>query len=226
MKLQNKTKFALVIFLIVSTIDIIGVFSQHISIRNFSKPLIIPSLIVYYYFSVKKSNKIYLLGLIFSFLGDVFLLGNGELYFMLGLGAFLVAHLFYIKITTDLIHNKSLQKTVMAAVPFVIFFTILISILKEHLGKLMLPVIIYGMIISIFGMMTTLNYSSKKSKANLYLFLGAIFFIVSDSMLAFNKFYSAKEIFGILIMTTYIVAQFLICKALIKKDSDNAKSSI
>ncbi len=82
---------------------------------------------------------------------------------------------------------------------------------------MLIPVIIYGIVISTFGIVATLNYISNKTKANLWLFFGALFFIVSDSILAINKFYNPKEIFDFLIMLTYIIAQFLICKSMIGK---------
>ena len=58
-----------------------------------------------------------------------------------------------------------------------------------------------------------------KFNINLWLFLGAIIFIISDSMIALGKFYHPKEIYGIAIMITYVVAQYLICKAMIIKNN-------
>jgi uncharacterized membrane protein YhhN len=40
--------------------------------------------------------------------------------------------------------------------------------------------------------------------------LGAVLFVVSDSLLAINKFYSSFELAGVLIMLTYGMAQLLI----------------
>jgi len=170
-----------------------------------------------YIVSVKNRNKWYLVGLIFSFLGDVFLLKNGNMYFMLGLIAFLLSHIMYIKITTNFIKSKSISKIIIAILPFLVFVIVLLSVLKSHLGEMLIPVIIYGIVISTFGIVATLNYISNKTKANLWLFFGALFFIVSDSILAINKFYNPKEIFDFLIMLTYIIAQFLICKSMIGK---------
>lgn len=120
----------------------------------------------------------------------------------------------YIKIT-------SISKITIAILPFLVFVIILLSVLKNHLGEMLIPVIIYGIVISVFGIVVTLNYITNKTKANLYLFFGALFFIVSDSILAINKFHNPKEIFGFLIMLTYIVAQFLIYKGMIGKSETN-----
>lgn len=210
-------RLILTLFIIVSIVDIFSILNNQLFIRYFSKPLLMLSLIALYYASVKKVNKLYIVGLFFSFLGDVFLLNNGKMYFMLGLVSFLLAHIIYIKITTSFIKTKSISKITIAILPFLIFIIVLLSVLKSHLGELLIPVIIYGIVISVFGIVATLNYITNKSKANLWLFFGALFFIASDSMLAINKFYQPKEIYAVLIMLTYIIAQFLICKAMIGK---------
>lgn len=214
-------RLILTLFIIVSIVDIFSILDNQLFIRYFSKPLLILSLIALYYASVKKVNKLYIVGLFFSFLGDVFLLNNGKMYFMFGLVSFLLAHIIYIKITTNSIKTKSISKITIAILPFLIFVIMLLSVLKNHLGELLIPVIIYGIVISVFGIVATLNYITNKSKANLWLFFGALFFIASDSMLAINKFYQPKEIYAVLIMLTYIIAQFLICKAMIGKSEMN-----
>ena len=81
-----------------------------------------------------------------------------------------------------------------------------------------MPVFAYATIIAIFGVVSLMNYIQEKSVENTWFLIGAILFIISDSLIAINKFYGAKEIYGILIMITYILAQYLICKAFIVKN--------
>ena len=83
-----------------------------------------------------------------------------------------------------------------------------------------IPVIIYGVVISSLGAISLLNYIQEKSTVNLWLFLGAIIFIISDGLIAVRKFINPNEIYQICIMLTYIVAQYLICKAIIAKTLD------
>ena len=47
----------------------------------------------------------------------------------------------------------------------------------------------------------------------------SIIFIFSDSLIALNKFYESNDLYGVSIMITYILAQFLICKAMIVKSN-------
>ena len=220
-KFKMKKIIAFIFFISVSIIDVFAILNNQIEIRYFSKPLLMLSLLLLYFISVKKVNKLYVIGLFFSFLGDVFLLGASKNYFMFGLVSFLLAHIMYIKMTTSFIKKKSIPKTILSIIPFLIYVLGLLFLLKNHLDNMLIPVIIYGIVIATFGVIATINYLNNKSIINFWLFLGALFFITSDSILAINKFYQPQEIYNVLIMLTYIIAQFLICKAIIGKSEVN-----
>jgi uncharacterized membrane protein YhhN len=52
--------------------------------------------------------------------------------------------------------------------------------------------------------------------ASIYLFTGAISFVLSDSILAFNKFYQPVPLSGFLIMATYLYAQWALVRSCLK----------
>mgnify|MGYP000300517206 CR=1 FL=1 len=85
------------------------------------------------------------------------------------------------------------------------------------LGEFFLPVVVYGAAISIFGMVSLLNYMIRKDNSSLILLLGALLFILSDSMIALNKFYEAKALYGVAIMVTYILGQYLIFRYMLNR---------
>jgi uncharacterized membrane protein YhhN len=51
-------------------------------------------------------------------------------------------------------------------------------------------------------------------------FFGSVFFVISDSMIALNKFYADIPRSSFLIMLTYFVAQYLIMMGLIAEKKD------
>jgi uncharacterized membrane protein YhhN len=55
-----------------------------------------------------------------------------------------------------------------------------------------------------------------ETPANWYILLGAIVFVSSDSILAFNKFYQPVMRSSFLIMVTYLAAQYLIVSGILK----------
>lgn len=205
-------------FIAVSVIHIFGFVIDNEIIRISSKPFIIPLLIVYYLNSVQLINRLFIVALVFSFLGDVLLISDAALNFMFGLGSFLTAHILYIVIVVKQLQKSSIQNKIIAAMPFVLVFYGLISLLINHLGEMLLPVVVYGVVISVFGMVALLNFLVKKSRSSLVLFFGTLFFILSDSILAINKFYDSQEFYPMLIMITYITAQYLICRYMITKN--------
>ncbi len=217
MKKQTKITLTSILFLLVAIIDVYAVFTQNKSLEIIFKPLLMTTLAIVYLVSVKKPNFWLMSALFFSFWGDVFLLDKVN-YFVFGLASFLIAHIMYIKMTSKYVQGWTYLKLLKSAIPFVVLFVGLLSLIYNNLGEMLLPVIVYGVAISIFGAFALLNYSEEKSTANTWLLLGAILFIASDSLIALNNFYTPKRLFDIAIIVLYIVSQYLIVKAVIAKE--------
>jgi uncharacterized membrane protein YhhN len=216
-----KNKLYLSIYLVISAIYLlITAFNQEEMVRVV-KPFLLPILIVAVYYTENFSTKkILLTALTFSWIGDVILLfaDRGEIYFILGLVAFLLSHIFYIV----LFNKQTISKTISNKLSFgagigliVIYFSMMITTLGPKLGSLTVPVVIYAIVIS-----TMLYFALKGSfqwKAIPYhsVLIGAVLFISSDSILAFNKFYEPIPAASLLIMVTYLLAQYGIVKGIL-----------
>jgi uncharacterized membrane protein YhhN len=217
--MNNQTKILIptVLFFIAAIADIWGIITVNETMKTVAKPMLLILLAIVYLASVKKPIFWYVLGMFFCFVGDVLLMFKGANFFMFGLSAFLLAHVVYIKVTSGFLPSDLTVKMISSAFPFVVFFAILMYLIYPNLDEMLIPVAVYGITFSTFGSVALLNYRSEKSTENLWLFIGAIIFILSDSLIALNKFYEPNEIYGVSIMITYILAQFLICKAMIVK---------
>lgn len=213
---QIKTTIASIVFLLVAITDVYAVITQNKSLEMIFKPLLMTTLVVVYLVSVKKPNFWLISALFFSFWGDVFLLDKAN-YFVFGLASFLLAHVMYIKMTTQFLTKKAVSKIVLAAIPFVLLFTGLLFLIFDNLAEMLVPVIVYGITIATFGASTLLNYQQEKSTANTWLLLGALLFIASDSLIALNNFYQPKHLFDVSIIILYVVSQYLIVKAMVAK---------
>ncbi|TDQ27808.1 lysoplasmalogenase [Tenacibaculum caenipelagi] len=215
---QTKITLASIVFLLVAIADVYAVITQNKTIEMIFKPLLMTTLAIVYLVSVKRPSFWLLSALFFSFWGDVFLLDKTN-FFVFGLASFLVAHVVYIKITTDLLFKDLTVKMITSAMPFVLLFVVLLGLIYANLGDMLLPVIVYGITISTFGTAALLNYRQQKTTANSWLLLGAVLFITSDSLIALNNFYTPKRLFDIAIIVLYIVSQYLIVKSIIAKDN-------
>ena len=213
-----KKTIAYLFFFIVSATEIYAILTNSEIIQFIAKPLLMVSLAIVYLVSVSKPNFWYISALFFSFWGDSLLLFK-EQYFIYGLGSFLLAHILFITVTSKFLKQISISRILVHSIPFVAFLVCLMFLIGPSLNELLIPVLVYGTVISVFGVVTFLIYTQEKTTENLWLLLGALIFISSDAILAINKFYESQEIYQVLIMATYVIAQFLICKAVISKNN-------
>lgn len=205
-------KLPLIAFIIFSLIDFFGIYLEKQWMIYLAKPMLMTTLFGYYYLNKKSDNLFFVLGLLFSLFGDLFLLGSGELYFILGLIFFLIAHVFYIIMVFKILLEIKLKDFMIAGIPYLLLFLILINVLYDGLGSMKIPVIIYAMTISFLGVFSLLLFLQSRTKTSLLLLFGVLIFITSDTILALNLFYEKQSFYPILIITTYVMAQFLICK--------------
>jgi len=213
--LMNK-KFWIIIYLAVLAADLFAVYSNNEAARYVTKPLLMPLLVVYFGFSTNpvtsSLKKWILLALLFSWAGDVFLMfeSMNDFFFIFGLAAFLAAHIFYIIFFT-LIRNKENVTSKWGFIVLVIcYYLFLMDLLQPHLESMKLPVRIYGLVLMLMFYAALLMGFVKKRDFGILIIIGASLFVLSDSLLAINKFYKQFEYAGIAIMFSYGVAQLLI----------------
>ena len=79
-------------------------------------------------------------------------------------------------------------------------------------------IIIYAFSLILMSMMALNRSGRVGARSARLVFLGSLFFLLSDSMIAVNKFHAAIPLAGFLIMITYITAQYLIMRGLILEE--------
>jgi uncharacterized membrane protein YhhN len=148
--------------------------------------------------SEKAYAKPIVIGLLFCLLGDTFLLF--ESYFVFGLSAFLIGHLFFL---FAFVKKPGWHKNLILG--------LLLVIVK--LNELLLPVVLYMTVIVLMswqGWGLALNSKTKNLKN---IGVGVSLFMVSDTLLAINKFYVPIPFSGIFILGAYWGAIYLIAKS-------------
>lgn len=178
----------------------------------FLKPLLLIPLMVAVFKSTGFFNKTWLfLALTFSWMGDILLLFvfKDGLFFIFGLVSFLIAHLFYVYLFI-----KELKKAggkmglKQPGLTLIILFIVgFYALLSPHLGDLQIPVIVYALVICLMLYIAYLLYPHWSKPSSLFLLTGAIAFVISDFLLAINKFYAPFPNAGFFIMVTYLYAQ-------------------
>ncbi|MBB6677774.1 lysoplasmalogenase [Cohnella lubricantis] len=155
--------------------------------------------------SRQPQHVLLLLGLFFCMCGDGLMR-----WFIAGLSAFLVGHLFYA--TSFLRRLRFSWLRAASILPIGLFAGYMGQRLVQALQdsgqpELIAPVIVYVTAISVMAWSAIMT-------ANLYAAAGSLLFLASDGILAWNMFISGISRSDIWIMTTYYAAQFLIASSL------------
>jgi len=210
----------LLLFCLALCVHLYAIVAQMPTIRIISKCLLLPLLMIYLTVSTPNTTaikKMALLALFFSWLGDVVLLGEGN-YFVLGMLAFTMAHVRNGKILVRLQAFQLKGATwiglglALGTISLVYYF------LQYSLGTFLIPVVVYMVFISaVWVLCFNLTNQPKYKAAAINFFIPGMFlFVLSDGILAFNKFLLHQpERWDIWVMLTYALAQWLLTEGYI-----------
>jgi uncharacterized membrane protein YhhN len=213
---------AVIIFLTVLIIHVGAIFANSIVLQLATKPLLMLLLIIYFLQSTITANpglrKCIAGGLLFSWIGDLLLMfeTNTEVFFLAGLCSFLLAHVFYIFFFHSVRVHENIRGRIVLLLPVIAYYTTLMVILSPSLGDMKLPVRIYGVVICFMLMLALHMLYIKDKRAGILMAIGALLFVMSDSVLAINKFYKPVKGAKVVIMLTYGIAQLMIVRGSIQ----------
>lgn len=230
---MKNPQLLLILYIILAIIEIIGDITEFRPIIYVTKPLLMPVLMLWFFAltpnKTSKFKKIIVVSIIASFFGDTFLLfvEQNEIFFLLGLGSFLVGQVLY---GWAFILNIKAAKTkgdirlnILFAIAFGAFYFLLMNLLFPSLGEFLVPVLVYGLAICFMGLTAAYRYNKVSMKSYFLILSGAMTFVVSDSLIALDKFFfpGGFPYAQALIMITYCSAQYLIVKGCAKFINSN-----
>lgn len=224
--MNRRSTFILILFGVLGLINLSGQVMESKPAVLLTKPFLVTLLALFFFFEARpfrdRFPRLILSGLSLSVAGDVFLMFQGNLYFLLGLSSFLLAHLCYLGAFLFLASRYAspgglLARRPLAAVPLLIYLFVIAFWLWGGLPDgLRIPVVAYAAVItsmalSCLNLLYILPASIFRS-----LFSGVLLFLASDSFLATDRFMGGQVSLpfpGLLIMGTYLAAQYLIARS-------------
>jgi len=147
-----------------------------------------------------------LAGLGCSFCGDVFLMLPSD-QFIKGLLSFLAAHVCYIVAFSS---ECGVQAHLGYILPVLIVGIVLLRILLPHTGKMTIPVIVYAVVILLMLWQAVERWGMAQSHSSMLAAIGAVLFVLSDAILAYNRFARQFTLARLVNLSTYYLAQWLI----------------
>jgi uncharacterized membrane protein YhhN len=205
----------LILTLIFATLEALAVSKNVQELEYIAKPAVMICLFLWLSLSTGlQSNAFWFgLGILFSLVGDVLLMLSSGKSFLLGLFAFLLAHISYVTGFREEILTVTAWSLILG-----VFIAINVGrLLRRIVGamraksenRLVVPVIIYGTVISVmlYAALSTIYNPTWKTSASFFVSLGAFLFCASDAVLAWNKFVSPVKNERVLNIALYYLGQ-------------------
>jgi alkenylglycerophosphocholine/alkenylglycerophosphoethanolamine hydrolase len=163
----------------------------------------------------KRDARLLALGLAFSTAGDV-LLDLSPQWFFFGLAAFLLAHIAYISLyVRNAARPLALSPALLVSVVLVIAYSATLSVwIVPSVGPLAVPVVLYICAITVMVVTAMLARFDRPWVA-----LGAVLFLISDSLLATDKFKTPVPLRDYLVDSTYFLGQYGIALGFLSRSS-------
>lgn len=204
-------QIAVAFFIVCSIWNLMSLWREDQKSNRISKPLLMPLLIVVYLLSGCQVDFLVVAALFFGFLGDTFLLGSGN-FFLLGLVSFLIGQLCYIAAFLTQSRLSLMRPAVFAVLlPYLFYSFVVCRALLPSVEKKMYPAVIFYMVCLLAMSFAAFTAMYCGHTGGRWIFAGSLFFVASDSILAFQTFQKNRgKYVNVLIMLTYLIAQSLI----------------
>ncbi len=185
------------------------------------KPMMMVILSSWFFFNSRRVGDRFTLliqaGLFFSLIGDVALMFQhlDDFNFLIGLGAFLIAQLCYAMGFFQSYNNAGTARGNLISAVIAVFMVAYGYFFASRLMRLVdetieLPLGIYTAAITLMGIAAAFRLGRTFLRSFIMVFLGALFFILSDSLLAIDRFFEPLSYARWAVMLTYAIAQVLI----------------
>jgi uncharacterized membrane protein YhhN len=194
---------------ILANLAIISYYQQRLKLFGLLKA-ITTSLIILLSFTIVTAapttySKIFFASLFFALVGDVLLIGYRHL--LPGLLFFFIAHIGLILAITSLYGFKLSPYPL---VPLAIFGLSFFFYMKKSLGKFIIPVALYMVVILVMNWQAINLIFIQSSLSSWLIAIASVLFTFSDSVISYNLFKKQFRASELLILSTYWMSIFML----------------
>ncbi len=174
------------------------------------KPLTIMLIILFCFLQKPEVSTFYrnmiVAGLVFSLLGDTFLMAAADR-FLHGLASFFVAHVLYL---IAFISDSVFPPDVVYIIPGLIAGVIVLWVLLPKVGRKTIPVVLYTIVLILLFWQSLGRMGLVNTHSSIVAFAGTLLFILSDVTLVLYRFVGNRKKPQVFILSSYYLAQLLI----------------
>lgn len=207
------------LYLVIVVLNLVALVFESEFLRYLVKPLIMLWLLGWAMVTPDRRKvarkSIFLIGLIMACLGDVFLMFSG--YFLAGLASFCIMQITYIIVFWPEIEFKRPFLGGKVGGMLIVLVTLMYLILPSVTDPVLkTAVAVYAFVITTMTLGAFLRKRGVSQNSYRWVGVGAVLFLISDTLIAYGKFVAPIAYAGIWIMATYMAAQYMIVRGMLK----------
>lgn len=210
---KKQVNFYLVIlYFLVSVIEIFAEFLNNSTLILVTKPLLMPILIVMYFLISVQRNYVFITALIFNWIANIFFVNTDFQSALFGSLFFLVYRVLIIYMVLKMVKLPSLLPMIIGSLPFLSIFIFITKMAYDEFGNGLYVFLTQGVFISFLGGICLGNFILKPNKCNTVLLISTMLFTFSQFSFVVRMFYSSLNIFQPTAMLFFVLGQFMLYK--------------
>jgi len=189
------------------------------ALQHATKPALMPLLAAHSLATAERAPRLLTPALLLSAGGDLLLQIGGDTAFLAGMGSFAAAHVCYVTMFVKRGALDDRRRSAIVAAAYAAVWAAMVSQLWPGLGELKIPVAVYSLLLA----STAVTSAGLGRRTG----LGGALFLLSDTLIA-TQLAGWSELPGheFWIMSTYIVAQYLLASGTLKAHRTEEEESV
>lgn len=190
------------------------------------KPMLIPTLMTLYMLQSSQRSWIYIFSMLFTLASNIFLLYNTFEYLLYATIAVILYRILAIILVAKYIDKFLLLPFIIATLPFLFIFSCLLNLTMTVESPSFIPSVINGILLSILAGIALSCYVMNDNKANSWLAISTLLFIVLAFLFMIQKYYLANIAFQPMSAVVFTFAHYTFYRFVIESESPSDSNRV
>lgn len=210
---KNKVaNMLLLVFFMVSFIEIIAEFNEDKLLIWITKPLILPALILYYLKRSKSINSFFIIALFASWVANLLFIQNTFNYIICGVCFFVIYRILVIYIIMNKVKMPNSIPLILGSIPFIFIYALVTIYTYSTLGDSVYLFLIQGIFTIFLGGFSLGNFIMVSNKTNSLLLISTMCMAFNQFLFLLKFYYNDVNILQAFAMLLFVLGQFLLTK--------------
>lgn len=209
----------------VAIMEMIAEYYRNVSAILIFKPMLMPLLALLYWQTSTRPNRLYLIGLFFCWISNIFFIWKEFDFIVAGAFMLFVYRIIDIYLVLRQVNRPGLFPLFVGSIPFFFMYLYLIYVANALLGQGLLIFILQCVLITFLGGVSVANHILQPSNSSLRLLVSTLFFALVQFIFVFREYYTSIN-FQPLAMGLFVSAQYLFYRFMLDGEVEPQKSEV